>query len=469
MARILIVDDDKGFRKVLQTMVGRLGHETVAVSSKKECLKQVLEHDFDLVLLDVRLPDGSGLEVIPKLKDSVSAPEVIIITGFSDQAGAELALNNGAWDYIQKPIPYQDLNLQLTRVLEYRREKRAARKPNVLKRDNILGESPQMVACLELLAEAASSLANVMITGETGTGKELFARAIHENSPRAKEDFVVVDCTALPENLVESLLFGYKKGAFTGADKSREGLIKQADGGTLFLDEIGELPPAIQSSFLRVIQERRFRPLGARVEESSDFRLIAATNRDLEAMVESGSFREDLLFRLRSLSLSLPPLRERREDIKGLALHYTTRLCERYDWETKGMSADFFCLLGEYSWPGNVRELISVLERAITAAGSAPILIPQHLPTYVRVQTTTSQAASAPPPSPGAEPLRRHDSGAFPTLKAARDSSIAELEAGYMKELMSLTGRNIKEACRLSGLSRTRVYALLKKYDLVEA
>jgi two-component system NtrC family response regulator len=338
----------------------------------------------------------------------------------------------------------------------------------VLKRDKILGESPQMMACLELLAEGASSLANVLINGETGTGKELFARAIHENSPRANNDFVVVDCTALPENLVESLLFGYKRGAFTGADKSRDGLIKQADGGTLFLDEIGELPSSIQGSFLRVIQERRFRPLGARVEESSDFRLIAATNRDLEAMVESGSFREDLLFRLRSLSLSLPPLRERREDIKGLALHYTTRLCERYGWETKGMSADFFCLLGEYSWPGNVRELISVLERSITAASSAPILIPQHLPTYIRVQTTTSPAPPE-PPLVAAGPLRPNESGTFPTLKVARDRTIAELEADYMQELMSVTGRNIKEACRLSGLSRTRVYALLKKYNLAEA
>ncbi len=218
---------------------------------------------------------------------------------------------------------------------------------------------------------------NVLLTGETGTGKEVFARAIHENSARAEHNFVVVDCTALPATLVESVLFGHEKGAFTGADRAQAGLIKQAHSGTLFLDEIGELPLAVQKAFLRVLQEHRFRPVGAKREVESNFRLIAATNRNLEKMVQDGTFRSDLLFRVRTLTVELPPLSARKEDIKELAMYHMARVCERYQIGTKGFSPEFFDALMAYEWPGNVRELVNAMERAVSDCVPRAYTLPQ--------------------------------------------------------------------------------------------
>ena len=254
-----------------------------------------------------------------------------------------------------------------------------------MERKDIIGSSKRLDDSFELLAQAAQSDVNVLITGESGTGKELFAKAIHGNSQRARGNFVIVDCTALPETLVESVLFGHARGSFTGAYVSQDGLVKQADKGTLFLDEIGELPLSIQKSFLRVIQEHRFRPVGGSQEISSDFRLVGATNRSLDDLVKQGLFREDLLFRLRSLVIELPPLREYREDIKEMTLHYMGVLCQRFGLEPKGFSQEFWNTVSNYKWPGNVRELIQALEKALLAAKEEPILYPLHLPTYIRI------------------------------------------------------------------------------------
>ena len=300
------------------------------------------------------------------------------MTGYGDPDGAELAIKHGAWDYIQKPSTMDAMTLPLVRALQYREEKKASKAMMILKREGIIGNSPKIRACLDLLTQVASSNANVLVTGETGTGKELFAVAIHKNSSRADKNFVVVDCTALPENLVESILFGHEKGAYTGADRAKDGLILQADGGTLFLDEVGELPLPIQKSFLRALQERKFRPVGGKEEIKSDFRLIAASNRNLDDMVRQGNFREDLLFRLRSFSIELPPLRERPEDIKDLAAYYTEVLCKRYEIETKEFSPEFFDVLTSYPWPGNVRELINALERALVNGRYERILFQKH-------------------------------------------------------------------------------------------
>ncbi|MEE4240678.1 MAG: sigma-54-dependent Fis family transcriptional regulator, partial [Desulfopila sp.] len=259
---------------------------------------------WDVVLLDIHMPDGNGLEHVPQIVKGRHEPEVIIVTGDGAPDGAERAIHGGAWTYIEKINVIRDLPLHLMRALQYREEKQRARSvPVILKRKNIIGDSEPMQRCFEDLVKAAASDVNVLITGETGTGKEVFARAVHENSARATGNFVVVDCASLPENLIESALFGHIKGAFTGADGSRKGLIKHADKGTLFLDEVGELPPSMQKTFLRVLQERRFRPIGAEREIGSDFRLLAATNRNLEEMVSQGLFREDLLYRLKGLSL----------------------------------------------------------------------------------------------------------------------------------------------------------------------
>jgi two-component system NtrC family response regulator len=465
MAHVLIIDDDEMMCDMLSTMVRQMGHEVTCANTLQDGLEVSSSGDFDVVFLDVRMPDGSGLDVLPRIREASSSPEVIIITGFGDPDGAELAIKNGAWDYIEKPSSIKAMTLPLVRALEYRQEKQARKPPIALNREGIVGNNPQMKACIDLVAQAANSDATVLITGETGTGKELFAYAIHNNSPRADKNFVVVDCAALPENLVESMLFGHERGAFTGADRAQDGLIKQAHGGTLFLDEVGELPLSTQSSFLRVLQERRFRPIGGKQEIGSDFRLVAATNRDLEAMVKNGQFRKELLFRLRSFTIELPPLREHPEDIKELTLHYAAKICERYGTDTKGFSPEFFEALDSYDWPGNVRELVNTMERAIAAARQDPILFPKHLPTHIRIDVArTSLMKEAPvvlSQMGGADPLRT-----LPTLRDFRENAISEAEQQYLYDLMSFTGGDIKDACKISGLSRPRLYALLKKYHI---
>jgi len=467
MAHVLIIDDDEMMCDMLSTMVRQMGHDATSASTLQDGLAVSAAEDFDVVFLDVLMPDGSGLEALPRIREAPSSPEVIIITGFGDPDGAELAIKNGAWDYLEKPSSIKAMTLPLVRALQYREEKKARKPPVALNREGIVGNSPPMRVCIDMVAQAANSDANVLITGETGTGKELFAYAIHNNGPRADKNFVVVDCAALPETLVESMLFGHERGAFTGADRAQDGLIKQADGGTLFLDEVGELPLSMQSSFLRVLQERRFRPIGGKQEIESDFRLVVATNRDLDRMVKEGQFRKELLFRLRSFTIELPPLRKHPEDIKELALYYAAKICERYGTETKGFSPEFFEALDAYDWPGNVRELVNTMERAIAAARQDPILFPKHLPTHIRVDVARASISRATPAEGG------HREGGplttLPNLRDFRENAIAEVEQHYLHDLMALTGGNIQEACKVSGLSRPRLYALLKKYHITRS
>jgi two-component system, NtrC family, response regulator len=468
MAKVLIIDDDEMFSEMLSEIVTRMGHAATKALTLKEGFAATRAEPFDVVFLDIRLPDGNGLDVLPKLKEKDPSPEIIIMTGFGDVSGAELAIKNGAWDYIQKPSSKKQILLAFTRAIQYRDEKRTIKPPVALTLSGLIGNGPRMEACFNLVAQAAGTDANVLIAGETGTGKELFALAIHNNSSRAKKNFVVVDCAALPDTLVESILFGHEKGTFTGADKARDGLIKQAHGGTLFLDEIGELPLSLQKSFLRVLQEHRFRPLGSSGEIASDFRLISATNKDLSRMAKKGLFREDLLFRLRTFIIDLPPLRGRHQDIKELLIHYTTKICEQYGVNTKGFSPDFLDALIAYDWPGNVRELISALEKAIAEASREPTLFPKHLPIDMRISLKKAEISKG-----GAVTLPRDREAfpnkALPTLKQFREDAMSEIERQYLEDLMSVTGRNIKDACRISGLSRPRLYALLKRFSLTRS
>ncbi|MBW1922308.1 MAG: sigma-54-dependent Fis family transcriptional regulator [Deltaproteobacteria bacterium] len=463
MPKVLILDDDPMMNEALANVVARLGHEPSCAFTLSEGLDLAREEAYDVVFLDVRLPDGNGLEALPSLRAGPGAPEVIIITGYGDPDGAELAVKNGAWDYIQKPSSMGRMSLALSRALQYRAEKTVSPGPMVLKREGIVGASLRLNEALERLAQASQTEGNVLIEGETGTGKELLARAVHENSPRAGRRFVVVDCAALPESLVESILFGHEKGAFTGADRAHEGLIQQAHGGTLFLDEVGELPLPVQKAFLRAVQERRFRPVGSDREIGVDFRLIAATNRDLERMAQEGRFRKDLLYRLRTHFIQAPPLRERREDIRELAVYHVNRLCERYGTETKGFSPEFFEALSLYEWPGNVRELFNTMEEALAAAGDEPTLYPYHLPIALRARVARSSVENheegLPAPSSPSGPLEQ---GPLPTLKAFRE----EAERRYLQRLWHRTGASRKEMCRVSGLSRTRLFELLKKHGI---
>ncbi|MCG8472862.1 MAG: sigma-54 dependent transcriptional regulator [Desulfobacterales bacterium] len=476
MTTILIIDDDIDFCETMESLVGRMSHHCITANTLAQGMEALENKRVDVVFLDVRLPDGNGLEALPAIKKASSEPEVIILTGQGDPDGAELAIQGGVWDYLVKPTSIKQTRLSLTRALKYREEKRAE-VPVALKLDNIIGTSRAMRACFDLVAKAAVSNSQTLITGETGTGKELFARTIHENSPRAEGNFVIVDCASLTETLLESTLFGHRKGAFTGADADRVGLVKVADGGTLFLDEVGDMPLAIQRSFLRVLQEKRFRPVGQTQEVSSNFRLIAATNRNLEKMVEKGAFRKDLLFRLWTIHLELPPLRNRKEDIKRLAMFFIDRLCEEYGVANKGFDSDFFETLNAYTWPGNVRELFNVLEMAFISSGGTSTLYAMNLPSHIRIKVAKAVLTRKPQrPLPleheqglspevshvlsetGQEIWRRY-SNRIPELKEFKGA----LEEHYLKQLIRHTDGNARQVMKISGLSKSHFYTLLKK------
>jgi two-component system NtrC family response regulator len=465
MANVLIIDDDKLVCDSIANVIKDMGHNTSYAMTLREGLEKARSEDFEVVFLDVRMPDGSGLDILRDIQKTHAMPEVIIITGYGDPDGAELAIENGAWDYIEKPLSVREIKLPFTRALQYYSEKKRASSSVNLKREGIVGESAQISSSMDIVAQAATSDANVLIMGETGTGKELFAWAVHQNSPRANNNFVVVDCAALPDTLVESVLFGHQKGAFTGADRAQEGLVRQADKGTLFLDEVGELPLAVQKSFLRVLQERKFRPVGGKQEVRSDFRLVAATNRDLDKLVKEGKFREDLLHRLRTLVIHLPPLREIPEDLEELIAYYIRRLCKKYKTDIKGISPGFWDVCRSYDWPGNTRELIQALERAVIAARDESTLFPKHLPHHIRVKLARASVGH----SKGKKISLRNEaetSKNLPQLQEVRDAAVADSEKQYLRDLLEITGRDIKQACKISGLSRSRLYTLLKKHQI---
>jgi two-component system NtrC family response regulator len=478
MARILIIDDDHDVCGTIESLASRLGHDSESAHTLERGLGKLRAGGFDVVFLDIRLPDGNGLDRLPEVKSMPDSPEVIILTGKGDADGAELAIQGGVWDYLLKPSPVKEITLTLGRALKYRDEKRSRTNLVALNLENVVGRSQAMRTCFDLVAQACQSDSNVLITGETGTGKELFARTIHENSARPDGEFVVVDCASLTENLVESTLFGHKKGAFTGADRDSIGLVKLADKGTLFLDEVGEMPLSLQKSFLRVLQERRFRPVGEAREVHSDFRLISATNRDLQTLVDEQRFRSDLLFRLKTVQIRLPPLRERREDIKPLAMHFVDQLCERYDAPIKGFGSEFFSVLETYDWPGNVRELGNVLERAFVAAGAERTIYAMHLPQELRIKVAKVQIDER---SRRPETLALAEARAQAELRAGSpflsspelDGKLPSLkdfkelvEKHYLEALVAREGGDIKNILSTSGLSRSHFYALLKKHDI---
>ncbi len=471
MSNILIIDDDDGMCHSLSRVVRRMGHVPATAVSLAEGRQAAAEHDFSAVFLDVMLPDGNGLDLLPEFAATPSKPEVIIITGAGDADGAELAITNGAWDYIQKGDSIKKISLALERALEYRHQRRKAARicpVTVLHRDGIVGDSPQLRACLELTAQAAGSDAGVLITGMTGTGKELFARAIHDNSRRSSGPFVTVDCASLPETLAEGLLFGHRKGSFTGAEKDSSGLVMQAVGGTLFLDEIGELPLNLQKGFLRVLQEHRVRPLGAKEEIPCDFRLVAATNRDLEVMVEQGEFRSDLLFRVRAFNLLLPGLADRKEDIREICGFHLGRICRSRGVELKGVSTDFFEVLESYDWPGNVRELVQAMEHGVAVAGLEPVLYPKHLPPRIRARVAKARIA---PPDFGEGQSFGEDGqwdsvASMPPLQQYRDRVCSRAEQRYLEFLIRGCAGKAGRACEVSGLSQSRLYTLLRKHGL---
>jgi len=465
MAKVLVVDDENTIGALMSRVIERMGHTVEYAETLKTAMQAVQEDDFDIIFLDVQLPDGNGLNQLSVFQELSSAPEVIIITGFADSAGAEKALSGNAWDYVSKPVSVGAVTRSIQRALQYREERHISRQRDPLKRAGIIGSNHRMQACLDTLERSARSCANILITGETGTGKELFARAVHLNSSRAEKNFVVVDCGALPDSLVENLLLGHAKGAFTGADKAEEGLIKRADGGTLFLDEVGELSFDMQKVFLRVLQERCFCPIGDTREIKSDFRLVAASNRNLAELVKKGQFRDDLLFRLGSISIDIPPLRDRVDDIKELAMHRLAVLCDSQNSAPKEFSPEFFGVLQAYCWPGNVRELFSALDAALASALHESTFFAKHLPRNLRIEVARSRFDREVPDKESAAKIFDFHT-ALPNWQKFRRAHIADGEKKYLKALISHCQGNVLNAAQHSGLSRPHLYGLLRKYEI---
>lgn len=477
MNRMLVIDDDIEACETMESLITRQSHACDMAHTLKVGLEYLHKNDIDVVFLDVHLPDGNGLDLLPEIMALPDPPEVIILTGKGDPDGAELAIKGGVWDYILKPSSVREITLTLNRALKYRKEKTARSEQQQLDLSSVVGISQGIKTCLQLTSKAARSDANVLITGETGTGKELFARTIHQNSQRAKQKFVVIDCASLTESLVESTLFGHRKGAFTGAQSDQLGLVKLADGGTLFLDELGEMPLSLQKVFLRVLQERHFRPVGAAQEETSNFRLIAATNRDLDMMVEQGQFRSDLLFRINTMHIRLPPVRKRTEDIKPLILSRMTYLQKNYGMAPKKLADDFIKTLVSYDWPGNVRELFNILERAMVNADEENTLYSVHISRELRIQVAKAQikqmTGSEVTSNDGISTNDRVRKIGHEISKDIFDRPLPPLkefkgmtEKIYLSELIRQCNGEIAAILKKSELSRSHFYSLLKKYGL---
>lgn len=372
---ILIVDDEKSQRELLRDFLRSEGHTVTEADNGEKAIKMVLGGHFDLILLDYKMPGMNGLEVLKEVKRINPEIDVVIITAYGTVETAVDALKAGAIDYITKPIVELDeLIILVNRIAERRQliQENRLLKDDLSKHgitaDKIIYQSRQMAELINLAGRVAPSKASVLIQGESGTGKELLARLIHQLSPRADKPIIIVNCVALHENLLESELFGHEKGAFTGASSRRIGRFEEADGGTIFLDEIGELSPTIQVKLLRFLQEREFQRLGSNVNLQVDVRFISATNRDLEIQVAEGTFRDDLFYRLKVVTMSLPPLRERKEDLPVLIDYFIDKFAKENGKNIKGFTAEARDLLLKYDYPGNVRELENILERAVVIA-----------------------------------------------------------------------------------------------------
>ena len=489
MARVLVVDDEGLMRTMVQVVCNRLGHETLMASSIKEGLRMAVE-PVDVVLLDVWLPDGNGLEHQAEFAHLPGCPDVVVITGNGDGDNAEAALRSGAWEFLTKPLQMRDIEQCVRQVLQFRQNRTPASDELVVDSGHILGTGQGMSRALKLLAQAAKSEVNVLLLGETGVGKELFARALFRNSARAAKPFITVDCASLPETLVESHLFGHSRGAFTGADRARDGLLLAADRGTLLLDEVGDLPQPMQGVFLRALEQRRFRPVGEVREVSSDFRLVAATNKNLDIMAKENSFRSDLLYRLQGITIVIPPLRERLDEIPALARQTIAKFCLSSEQHEKTLSDDALGMLLEYAWPGNVRELIHCIQRACLAAGKSDLLLPVHLPTHMRVDcvrrrmgqavamqgsvgsvaatVAAAQGIAAKCGFSAQEMAEKKMTGQ--EVSGQNPPSLREwklqAEKAYVRQVWDLSGEDVRKAAEVAGISRGHWYELMKKIGL---
>jgi two-component system, NtrC family, response regulator AtoC len=405
MRRVLVVDDEENLRHMLQTLLKREGYEPVGVASVDNALLEMEQRPYDIIITDLRMPGRNGMDLVDEVRRRGLDATVVVMTAFGSKDVAIEAMKRGAYDYLSKPFEADEILLLLRKAEErerlFRENQNLARQVRAggQESEGIFGElvarSPQMLELFRTVRKIAEFKTTVLIDGESGTGKELVARAIHQNSPRARAAFIAVNCGAIPGTLLESELFGYRKGAFTDATRDRKGLFEEASGATLFLDEIGELPLALQVKLLRVLQEGEIRRLGDTQDTKVDVRVVAATARDLAAEVKRGVFREDLFYRLNVFTLHLPSVRERREDIPLLVQHFLTRLNARMGLAVTGVTDEAMRLLSAYDWPGNVRELENTIERAVVMAEGAQIDA-NALPD--RLRAITPGPVTTPPP-----------------------------------------------------------------------
>jgi two-component system response regulator PilR (NtrC family) len=383
VAKILVVDDDEGIREFLEIMLTREGYDVTTAPDATKALSRCRKEIFDLILTDLRMPKVDGIEFLKAVKDISQETMVILITAYASPETAVSAMKEGAYDYIEKGFNIEDIKTIISGALDKKGVKREdalfiKEVEDAVSFANMIGKSKGMLKVYSLIKKVAETPTNVLILGESGTGKELVARAIHANSQRKNVPFAVINCGGVPESLLESELFGYVKGAFTGAYGDKPGLFEIARGGTIFLDEIGDLPPLLQVKLLRVVQEKTFRRVGGTEEKKVDVRIISATNKNLEEKVKDGSFREDLYFRLNVIPINIPPLRERKEDIPVLTKHFIEKCSKEFGKEIRTISSYAMELLMKYPFPGNVRELENIIERSV-AMETSNIILPENL------------------------------------------------------------------------------------------
>ncbi len=458
-ARILVVDDEEiVIRSCLRILEGN-GYEIDVAHDGHEALRKIESNTYDIMILDIMMPNLGGLEVLRRVKETHPDMDVIMITGLSQIDTAVQAMKLGAFDYISKPFEPDELKLGVQRARERRQllQENLNLKSAVSSKyrfDNIIGSSPPMQAVYRLVAQCAPTNSTVLLTGESGTGKELIARAIHYNSLRKDKPFIPVDCNALSENLLESELFGHVKGAFTGAVTSKKGMFEVAGSGSLFLDEIGNFSLATQAKLLRVLQEREFRAVGDTRTQTANFRLITATNRDLNAMVAAGTFRDDLYYRINIFPIHVPALRDRRDDIPALAYHFLKMFSAELGKKVTDISEGAMSALTIYSWPGNVRELENVIQRAAILT-SDNVIRRAHL---VNIVDPSRQPEDFTVPRTGDE-LKR-------LKKAAREKSVEEIEKQFVLEALKRNQWNVTKSAEDTGLQRPNFQALMKKYAI---
>jgi two-component system response regulator PilR (NtrC family) len=452
---ILVVDDEQSMREFLSIMLKKEGHEVIVAERGEDALAHLDRGErFSLVVTDLKMPGIGGLEVLRGIKEVDPACQVVVMTAFATPETAISAIKDGAYDYITKPFKLDEARVVVGRALEKfdLLSENLYLKKTIEERESfgeMLGQSKPMQQVFEMISRVADSQTTILISGESGTGKELAARAIHDHSQRAGEPFLPINCGAIPENLIESELFGHKKGAFTGASADKKGLFEAADQGTILLDEIGELPQNTQVKLLRVLQERKFRPVGGNREHAIDCRIVAATNRDLRQEVAEGRFREDLYYRLNVIPIELPPLRARGSDVRLLIEHFVDEYATRMGATIDGVDSDAMRILLNYDYPGNVRELQNIVERSVTLARGALIGV-DVLPAHLQENSFSRVARDLEVTADGLD----------------LEGMVEELERSLIAKALERSGGTKKDAAELLGISFRSLRYRLKKYEM---